>query len=765
MKRLLAIPLALLPLCAAAAGLCTPADKSHISVGGKGTPAEGLHAPVDTMITVEHIQITAVKQSAVLRNQPAAISLFNSADIERERITALKEASLTVPNFFIPDYGSRMTSSVYVRGLGARIDQPVVGMNIDNLPVMNKDAYDFDLNDVERIEILRGPQSTLYGRNTMGGVINIYTISPFTFNGIRIGAEYASANSMKFRASVYNKIGERFGTAVAAYYSRSDGFYRNMFDNSLCDGERQGGGRFRLQWRNMRNISLDNTFSFSITRQDGYPYAYAGRSNDGDDVVDDVVSVGEISYDDPCGYDRTTLGNGLTFRYDTPAFSLASVTGYQYLDDKMTLDQDFTPLPYFTLVQDRTEHAVTEEIVMRSKGKGRYSWLCGAFGFYRHTDMNAPVRFRKTGINELIINNIPEYMPRPVFTSDELLFDSRFDMPSYGAAVYHESDVRLGKFDIAAGIRFDFEQAHLRYDCSSDADAQFGQTHIVPFAKKGSLRKSFFEILPKLTVTFRPDARNSVYASASKGYKAGGFNTQMFSEVIQSMLMAEMGVYWTRDFDIDKVVSYKPEYSWNFEIGSHLSSADGRFAADLALFYIDCRDRQLTVFPEGQTTGRMMTNAGKSRSFGGEMSARISPFENFDVYLSYGYTNASFTEFRSGKNDYAGKTVPYAPQHTASARISYGLAINSTWLERITFSAGYKGTGRIYWDEENTLSQPYYSLLDCSVKFSQKHYAVEIWGRNLTGTKYDVFHFESISHRFLQRGKPRMFGITLSIIL
>ena len=725
--------------------------------------AEELKSGIDTVIMVDNVNVTAIKQGNISRNAPVTATLLSAADIERNGISALKDASLVAPNFYIPDYGSRMTSSVYVRGLGARIDQPVIGMNIDNVPVMNKEAYDLELADIERIEILRGPQSTLYGRNTMGGVVNVYTLSPFTYEGIRIGAEYGSGNTVKARISVYNRPFERFGTSVSAFYSQSDGFYRNLYDNSACDWERMGGGRFKLQWYNTRGTRIDNTFAFSITRQGGYPYAYAGE-----DIVEEgqtVIANGEIRYNDPCGYSRTTFSDGLTVRHDTEHFTVASITSYQYLDDDMLLDQDFTPLSYFTLRQKRSEHSVTEDLVFRSRGTGRYRWLAGLFAFYKHGNMHAPVEFKQTGIERLIIGNIPDGMPKPVFTSDELLFDSRFKMPSFGVAAYHESTVTLGKFELTAGIRFDFEHDRLHYDCYSDASGTFGTTAIEPFEHDGLLRKSFFEVLPKFTATFRANARTSVYISVSRGYKSGGFNTQMFSEVLQSLLMAQMGVYWSRDFDIDKVVAYKPEHSWNFEAGTHVASSDGRFAADAAIFYIDCRDQQLTVFPEGQTTGRMMTNAGRSRSFGAEIASRILPFENFELSLSYGYTNARFREFVSGRNDYAGRIVPYAPQHTVSARASYGVEIPARWLERITFSVGYKGLGRIYWNEENSLWQPYYSLLDCSVAFVQRHWKVEFWGRNLTGTRYDVFHFESISHPFVQRGRPRTIGVTLSVNL
>ena len=718
----------------------------------------------DTVLHVGSVEVTSIKQGTTLRGKAIAATLIDALMTERNRITALKDASEIVPNFYIPDYGSRMTSSVYVRGLGARIDQPVVGMNVDNVPVMTKEGYDFEMVDIERIEILRGPQSTLYGRNTMGGVVNIYTLSPFNYQGVKLGAEYGSGNTLKIRASAYQKILPNLASAVSVYWTRSDGFFENLHTGRTCDREQQGGGRFKLAWRNDR-LKIENTLAFSLTEQGGYPYAYAGE-----DIVDDmgevVIANGEIRYNDPCGYERMEVSDGVTVRYDAPKFSLSSITSYRYHDDKMTLDQDFTPLSYFTLVQAREEHTATQEVVVRSKDEGqRYNWLCGAFGFFKQTDMHAPVQFKPTGIEELIVKNASGSSGIPLaFNNEELLFDSRFDMPTWGVAAYHESSLTLGKFLLTAGVRIDYERARLDFDCQSDAEGMFGVSPITPDIFQGRLYNDFFEVLPKVTATVRLDARNSLYASISKGYKAGGFNTQMFSEVQQSRLMKQMGVAMHR-LSIDEIVAYKPEYSWNYELGVHTATADGRLVAEAAIFYIDCRDQQLTVFPEGQTTGRMMTNAGKTRSFGGEISAKSSPFENFDVSLSYGYTNARFVEFRSGKSDYAGQYVPYAPQHTVAARANYEIEIPTRWLEKIILGVGYKGVGPIYWNEENTLRQDYYSLLDCSVRFAGKHYAVELWGRNLANAQYAVFHFESISHPFLQMGRPRTFGVTLSINL
>ena len=719
----------------------------------------------DTILNISSVEVTSIKQGTTLRGKALAATLIDAEMAQRNHIAALKDASEVVPNFYIPDYGSRMTTSVYVRGLGARIDQPVVGMNIDNVPVMTKEGYDFEMVDIERIEILRGPQSTLYGRNTMGGVVNIYTLSPFNWQGVRLGVEYGSGNTIKAKASTYQKILPNLATSVSAYYTRTDGLFENVHTGKMCDREQQGGGRFKLAWRSDR-LKIENTLAFSLTKQGGYPYAYAGE-----DIVDDagkpIIANGEIRYNDPCGYERVEVSDGVTVRYDAPKFSVSSITSYRYHDDKMTLDQDFMPLSYFTLVQAREEHTATEEVVIRSKESENriYNWLCGVFGFFKQSDMNAPVRFKQTGIEELIIKNASTSSGIDLtFNNEELLFDSGFDIPTWGVAAYHESSVTLGKFHLTAGVRFDYERARLDYLCASDAEGQFGLSPITPDRFGGRLHNDFFEILPRVTATVRFDARNSLYASVSKGYKAGGFNTQMFSEVQQARLMKQMGVAMNR-MSIDEIVRYKPEWSWNYEIGAHTATADGRFVAEAALFYIDCRDQQLTVFPEGQTTGRMMTNAGKTRSFGAEMSARVSPFKKFDVSLSYGYTNARFVEFRSGKSDYAGQYVPYAPQHTAAARATYEIVIPTRWLERITLGVGYKGVGPIFWNEENTLKQNYYSLLDASVRFSARHYSVEVWGRNLTGAEYAVFHFESISHPFLQKGRPRTFGVTLNINL
>ncbi|MDE5730305.1 MAG: TonB-dependent receptor plug domain-containing protein, partial [Alistipes sp.] len=262
-----------------------------------GASAQSGSVPdADSVIRMESVQVTAVKQGLALRGLPVTASVIGRTEIDRRGIATVRDAAHAVPNFHIPEYGSRMTSSLYIRGLGARIDQPVMGLNIDNVPYLNKDTYDLDLTDIDRIEILRGPQSTLFGRNTMGGVINIYTLSPLSYQGVRLGIDYGSGNTQRYRASVYHKTGERLGFSLSGHYGRSDGFFRNLRTGERCDWERDGGARLKLQYNDNGRLRIENTLAFTALRQGGYPYAAA--------------ETGRIDYNDPCGYRRPGLREG-----------------------------------------------------------------------------------------------------------------------------------------------------------------------------------------------------------------------------------------------------------------------------------------------------------------------------------------------------------------------------------------------------------------------------------------------------------------------
>lgn len=712
---------------------------------------------------LEELNVVAVKQEARLKEEAVSATVIGRTEIEELSIMGMKTASNVIPNFYIPDYGSRITSSIYVRGIGARMDQPAVGLNVDNIPYLNKDAYDFDIADIASIEMLRGPQSTLYGRNTMGGLINITTLSPMTYQGWRVMLSAGNGNTYKGSAGWYGKIRDNLAMSFNFNGGYTGGFFTNLYSGKKLDHEASGAFRWKTQWRINKALNLQNVLSLSLLRQGGYPYTY--------------IQTGEIDYNDTCFYKRFTLNDGITLSYRGSNFTMTSITALQYIDDNMTLDQDFLPLPYFTLTQKQKEIALTEDLVFKgSLANDAYKWLGGFFGFYKHLNMDAPVTFKDEGIRALIEdhrNNANPYYPIEWNTREFLLL-SDFTIPTRGVALYHESRYNTGRWHFTGGIRLDYEMATLDFHSRCNTSYEVyklednGQlspyNHVdIDIDDTGKITRRYFNWMPRISVLydFEGAVSGNVYGVWSKGYKAGGFNTQMFSDVLQGRLMGVMGI--GSKYDVDDVVGYKPEYSWNYEVGSHLSFFEGRLTADLTAFYIDCRDQQMTTFPDGTTTGRIMTNAGHTRSLGGEVSLTGRPFDKLTLNASYGYTNARFVDYFDGRTQYKGKAIPYAPRNTLfiQAILDIPLRRKPLGVERIGVDVNMRGTGKIYWNENNTREQPFYTETGATVTFEARRWELQLWGENLTDTHFDTFYFLSMGNEFLQRGKPLRIGVTL----
>lgn len=720
----------------------------------------------DTALMLGEVSVTAIKQQADLTLQPTASTVIGSLQVERFNITDMKGVSEIAPNFYIPDYGSRMTSSIYVRGIGARIDQPAVGLNVDNVAYLNKDAYDFDLTDIERIEVLRGAQSSLYGRNTMAGQINIYTLSPLYYQGTRVLGQIGNGPEARLALSHYRKFKPSLAMAFTGNFNFSDGFYKNYYNAKKVGTDKSLNLRWKTDWVARHDLTVNNVAAFSLSRQGGYPY--------------ELVGSGMINYNDTCFYRRNAFTDGLTVKWTRPGFSISSITSVQYIDDNMTLDQDFTPLNIFTLTQRRHEWAVSQDFVARGT-KNSYSWLAGLFGFTKRTHMHAPVNIKDEGIAALItdrINNNDKIPIKLEWNDPTLPLNDDFTAPVWGLALYHQSSLDLGRWNLGVGLRLDYESTGLHYRSYTSTSYDIimpGGMHRVTkdldLDLTGRLHDDFLELLPKFTVTYRlpmPGA-SDVYLSVGKGYKSGGFNTQMFSEVLQQNLMLKMmedmpagggGISSATAPSVEEIVAYKPEKSWNYEVGTHVTCADGRVRCDLAAFYIRCRDQQLTMFPEGSTTGRITSNAGKSRMWGAEAQIRFMPVRRLLFNLNYGYTNAKFVEFIDGNNNYANKYVPYAPSHTLFVSGTYRQPL--PWrLNALEFTASARGVGHIWWDEENSLRQPFYATMSASATLCTDWMDIEFWMDNVTGTRYDVFYFKSMENRFIQRGAPRRWGLTI----
>jgi outer membrane receptor protein involved in Fe transport len=357
-----------------------------------------------------------------------------------------------------------------------------------------------------------------------------------------------------------------------------------------------------------------------------------------------------------------------------------------------------------------------------------------------------------------------------------------FKTPAYGGALFHQStynNLFVEGLSLTAGIRLDYEKTKLDYNTSMTANVDAVMRGVVIGSQTtgttlvGSGAMSFTEWLPKVALKYEFDKKRYVYFSAAKGYKAGGYNIQMFADVVQDVVMEKKQntdpIPAESPDSILAQVSYKPEYSWNYEAGFKGELAEDRLYAEAAVFYVDVKDVQVTRFVQsGQ--GRMLKNAGRAESYGIDLGLTAYLLDGLTLSADYGYTHAVL---KADSVDYSGNYIPFAPQNTFSlgAAYTYGFR-NSSIIDRLTIQAQYNGAGKIYWTEANDIYQDFYGLLNLKAGVTKGVFSLNVWTRNTLNTDYAAFCFKSASFEpkaqtppidIAQKGAPFQIGVDLTV--
>ena len=712
----------------------------------------------------EVLVISSTKETNKVQSLPASVSLLSPSQIDGMKIMSMKDLNVVIPNFYIPDYGSKMNAPVYVRGIGERITGQTIGLYVDNMPYLDKSAFDFDFMNIQRIEVLRGPQGTLYGRNAMGGIIHIYTLSPLDYQRSKITLTKGNNGLFRVNGTVSDRLNKNMGLSVSGYYHTHDGYFTNLYSGKKEDQQKSAGGHVRMDWVMTDKWTAQVMANYDYTDQGAFPY---GKYEDG--------KVSEPNYNDQGRYNRQVAGGNFNLNFKNDRILFNATTAYQHLADDMKMDLDYTSLSLFSMHHKQFLHTLTEEITVKSNTTGNYQWSFGVYGFSSEmlTDMSTVMGL--DGIDQIMqpmFDRIHQNNPRaPMMTvmNTNIPIPSRFETPARGGAIFHQStynNLFTEGLSVTAGIRLDYEKTTLDYHSSvgMDLDVQMPNgTSMVTHADttlQGVESVSFTEILPRFALKYEFNDRNYLYLSVANGYKAGGFNIQMFSDLAQMALQekyAPTGILT----NIREAVTYSPEYSWNCEAGLKGDLVKNVIYGEIAVFYIDIRDIQLTNFVNsGQ--GRMLTNSGRavSRGFDVSLSARLS--DDLSLSANYGFTHATL-QSRIDSADYTGKFIPYAPQHTLSIGAVYRKSFYNQWIEGINIQAQYNGAGKIYWNTENTISQPFYGNINLKASVRKGICELAVWTKNTLNTDYSVFYFESLGQPLMQKGKPFQFGVDLSL--
>ena len=654
-------------------------------------------------IDLEELVVQSFKQDKSLNTLPASASQITGTVIRNQQIVNIKEFSASVPNLYMPEYGSKYTSPVFIRGIGAKSDTPSVGLYVDGVPYFEKSAFVFEFNEVERIEVLRGPQGTLYGRNTMGGLIQVYTRSPLKYQGTKFSIGGSNYDNYQYSASHYGRVKETFGYAVAASYRHEGGYFENTYTGKNADHMKSGDLRIRLEWKVRPNFKLGLTSMFDRSNQGANAYA----------PFDEKTSaVGEICFNSPSSYRRTLSTTGLTVDYEGEKFQVNYQHSMQYSKDKLQQDQDFTAQNRVNSFIGQKQWMTSGELNVKTSLGKHYRGLLGTFGFYQHADKDVDIVYSNFATSKMD------------------------DIPTYGLAIYHQSvidDVGVDRLSLTLGLRYDYEKATRDY----------------LYFKNGELVKpldgsmSFSQFIPKVALQYTFLCSGQLYASVAKGYKTGGFNTS-FNKVEEK--------------------NYGPEDSWNYEVGAKHPFLDKKLHAEFSLFWINWKNQQIQE--KVDAGGFMIKNAGKSVSRGIELSLQCNPFNGLMIALNYGFTDAYFKRYHySDKVDYAGNHIPMVPQHTLGGNVNYSRSLTGKWIDRFQVGMNFSANGKIYWKEDNQQYQPFYGILNATASVSKGIFTVGCWAKNLTQTNYVSYMFTTSSSKFVQKGRPFTIGGKLTIAI
>lgn len=688
----------------------------------------------ETAIHLDEVVVSAQKKEEILQKLPFSISALSSRNVQAYRLWQNKELTAIIPNLYSANPGdNRNVTSI--RGITSTSYAPAVATYIDGVNQFSLDTYIAQLFDVERIEVLRGPQGTLYGRNAMGGVINIITKMPTNETNGSVDLNFGNYNQQRLNAALRTPfIKDKLFFGASLMYNHLGGFYVNDYNNSHFDKQHSITGNYYLKYLfspkwamilNMKHHNNRNNGAFTLVNgvDDAFSNPYHLNQDATTQMVDNTINASlSVSY----------TGNAINFTSQT-----AWQSNQRYY--KQPIDGDFSPLDGVTIINNygrkwNKVKVLTQEFRLTSPASivSPWKWTTGIYMFYQDIPNKQATHFGKNG--DLMG---AEKNTSVITTSKGMSMGSAF----YGQATY---DINK-KLQLTGGVRYDYE--HKKQGALSQYQIDPDPTPVFDIRPDTIAQGNFSAFSPKVSLNYLMTDESMVYASYSRGYRAGGF-TEVSSDPSQPPLF-----------------KFRPESSNNFEIGTKNDLQENKLRLNLALFYTLVNNAQIPVLvlPDAVTITK---NAGDLRSKGAEAEIAFTPFRDLTLNYNFGYTDAKYINSAILKTDQGGNEVNlknkqqiYSPQTTSTLTAQYEFPINQKRELKLVVRGEWLKIGEQYFDLANTIKQSAYNLLNTRLGISTKRFDVMLWGRNLGDVKYISFAYDFGA---VHLGDPKTYGITLS---
>jgi len=678
--------------------------------------------PAPTADPTIDIQVTARRWSEPLQAVPGSISVVSSAMVQAAGVQSVREANYGVPNLTLPDFSARWLSFPYIRGIGSGRNSPAVTTIIDGVPQLSYVTANQELLDVGRIEFLRGPQGSMYGRNALGGVVNVTPAQPSEELSARVTAGFGDYNLRDVRATVGGPVGKELGGSLSLGYNARDGYTTNDITGHSLDTREALFNSAQLAWA----PAGPWTMRFSVTGE---------RDRDGDYGLGDLTALRanphHVAHDFE-GYNNRDLAQPVfTAVRKGHAFDLTSITAWQWWRISDLSDTDFSALDLLRRGTREEQQAWLEEVRVSAPAEtplalGAHTsvrWLAGALAFTSRDTQDQFTHYSATFAQGLGV-------PFGFTQHDTAL------LRNTGVSPYGQVNLSFyQRLDLTLGLRYDFEHKTADLNGYSDPALQPG----TPVAAA----RDYHQTSPQVSLAYHLTPALLCYATAAKGYKSGGFNAP-----------APAGK-----------TAYNEELSQNYEAGVKTAWLRNRVTVNACLFHTAWDDMQLDV-PAAQPGVFYIDNAGRATSNGGEVEVTARPLTGCDLFGGVGLLDTTFKPgSQSGGTDVSGKELPFAPRTTwrVGAQLAHTAPGGIHQFARLEVL----GTGKFFYDAANGASQANYALTNVRLGAEKGRVRLEGWVKNLFNTKYVPVAFPAPlptlpSGYAGESGAPRTIGLTVT---
>lgn len=727
---------------------------------------------------IEEVTVTASRRSESMQQVPIAVTALTGTALQERRVQTVMDVAYQVPNLQIKTGAGAVNPTIFIRGIGFNDFNAnatgAVGVYVDDVYMGSPAGQLFQFFDLERVEVLRGPQGTLYGRNTTGGAINVYGRRPGEVWEGQASLTYGRFNEVALEAGVGGPIVEdKLGIRLAAVMNNRDGTTLNRLTGEMINDVDNWAARAIIVYTPTADLDVTLNVNGGQNRADARHFQQRGMLPVAAEYADASglcapAYFGTAYCTDAFGYADTdgdpfagdynldggepvdVFGVSGTVKWDMSSVSLTSITAYNETDRATLEDTDSGPTSLAHGSYAANYWQVSQEVRLASQTGSRLNWIVG--GYYYRDKVESDSYFD-------LLREI-----RPLFMSDENPTGLSPDDFVLLARYQYEQKVRtaavFGQFDYDAtdalvlhlGLRYTDEKRSIDYQTTLDESVLDGLAFSVPTDPRFPYVKttSFSDLSGSIGADYRITDSAMLYAKVSKGVKSGGFAGGLAFQIEE-----------VEPFDDEKLIAY--------EVGLKSDLFDRRARLNMAAFYYDYSDLQVfTLVNRGGVPVQALTNASDARVYGMEAELQAKPLQGLDVSLGLGLLSSKYRNFvTDAGQDYSDNRLPAAPRLTFNGAATYEQPVGD--MGSIIFGTDFSYQSKIYLETSNLerLSQEGYWLVNGRIGFRNENdtWELSLWAKNLFGKRYliDVFDVSDFGFDQLNYADPGTYGVTLHL--